>query len=413
MAIKFPDGFVWGAATSAHQVEGGNINSWSVWETEQAERLAAEAESKYGSLPIWESIKADAQNPDNYKSGQAVQHFERYDEDFALAAQIGIQAYRFSIEWSRIEPEEGKFNEAAIEHYREMIMDLRRRGIEPFVTLWHWPLPLWVADKGGWERASTGSLFVRYAERMATEFSDIVVYWITLNEPEGYAIHSYLNGTWPPQKKNIFTCFGVQNNLIAAHKQAYTAMKAINQRFEIGIAKNNTIFEPANHWPWTLAATKVLTWLFHDYFPRRINKSQDFFGLNYYTRELVGRNTRIKTGMRTDLGWEIYPRGIYRVLMDVRKYGKPIYITESGLADEMDQHRKDYLIHTLEYVAQAIADGADVRGYFHWSLLDNFEWDKGFWPKFGLIAVDRATGKRTLRPSAEEYGRIIAGNEID
>ena len=176
MIFQFPKGFYWGSATSAHQVEGDNVNDWSEWEKENAERLAKEAENKFGHLPNWSDIKEQAQSPQNYISGRACDHYNRYEEDFDIAKSLGHNAHRFSIEWSRIEPEEGKFNEKEIEHYRKVIKALKKRDIEPFVTLWHWTLPIWLADKGGVRNKKFILYFGRYVSKIVGEFnSDVKV----------------------------------------------------------------------------------------------------------------------------------------------------------------------------------------------------------------------------------------------
>src|SRR3990172_4361676 len=183
MIFQFPKGFYWGSATSAHQVEGDNVNDWSEWEKENAERLAKEAENKFGHLPNWSDIKEQAQSPQNYISGRACDHYNRYEEDFDIAKSLGHNAHRFSIEWSRIEPEEGKFNEKEIEHYRKVIKALKKRDIEPFVTLWHWTNPNWIRDLGGWENKKTVEYFLRYVRRIFNEYNDLVKFWIPVNEP--------------------------------------------------------------------------------------------------------------------------------------------------------------------------------------------------------------------------------------
>src|SRR3989338_9923295 len=185
--MKFPKDFFWGAATSSHQVEGNNHNDWSVWEKENAERLSQKSGGKYP--------------PENFISGGACDHYNRYKEDFDIAKSLGHNAHRFSIEWSRVEPEEGKFNEKELEHYRDVVQALRERDMEPFVTLWHWTLPLWLRDKGGVLAEYFPARFSRYVERVCHHIGKDVQFWITVNEPEIYALNSYVRGKWPPQKK--------------------------------------------------------------------------------------------------------------------------------------------------------------------------------------------------------------------
>ncbi|PIR58145.1 MAG: glycoside hydrolase family 1 protein, partial [Parcubacteria group bacterium CG10_big_fil_rev_8_21_14_0_10_38_31] len=243
MKFKFPEGFLWGSATASHQVEGGNVNDWSIWEKRNAERLAKNAKKKFGKLPIWESIKDEAENPENYISGIACDHYNRYEEDFDIVKSLGQNAFRFSIEWSRVEPEEGRFDDKEIEHYRKVIKALRSRGIEPFVTLWHWPLPAWLKDKGGWRSGEVVDYFGRYTKKTAEALGTDVKFWITLNEPLVYATHSYLKGAWPPQKKNPLYLLLVIRNLVRAHRTAYKTIKEINKDSQIGISKHNVYFD--------------------------------------------------------------------------------------------------------------------------------------------------------------------------
>ena len=402
MIFQFPKNFYWGSATSNYQVEGGNHNDWSEWEKENAERLAKETEKKFGHLQNWSEIKKEAQNPQNYISGRACDHYNRYEEDFDIAKSLEHSAHRFSIEWSRIEPEEGKFNEREIEHYRKVIKALRGRGIEPFITLWHWPIPIWLRDKGGWENKKVIDYFSRYAEKIVSSLKDDVKFWITINEPEIYANNSYLKGVWPPQEKSLFSYLRVVKNLIKVHRKVYRIIKTINPNSQLGIAKNNIYFEG-----WQLF---LINWWWNFYFLNQIKNYQDFIGLNYYFHRRFLKN---KNEIISDLGWEIYPEGIYYVLKDLKRYNKPIYITENGVADAKDKKREKFIKEHLRYVYKAIQEGVDVRGYFYWSLLDNFEWDKGFWPRFGLVEVDYKTGERKIRPSAYEYAEIIKENALN
>lgn len=400
MLFKFSEGFYWGAATSAHQVEGGNNNDWSVWEKENAERLAGEAKKK---RPKWQQEKfPEMFDPRNYVSGRACDHYNRYKEDFDIAKSLGHNAHRFSIEWSRIEPEEGKFDEKEIEHYRKVIRALRERGMDPFVTLWHWPVPLWLRGKGGWESKEIANYFCRYAEKIVSEFKNDVKFWITLNEPEIYALNSYLKSVWPPQKKNPVVYLRIIRNLIKAHKAAYKVIKKIQPDAQVGIAKNNVYFE---RWPLPL-----VDWWWNRYFLNQIKNEQDFIGLNHYFHRRFPEN---KNKIVSDMGWELYPEGIYCVLKSLKKYDKPIYITENGLADSRDEHREWFIKESLKNIHKAIREGIDVRGYFYWSLLDNFEWDKGFWPRFGLVEVDYKTMARKIRPSAEVYAEICKNNGFE
>ena len=411
----FPEGFYWGASTSAHQVEGGNTNDWSVWERENSARLAKEALSK--SYPG--HVLNDYPGPlrrENYVSGASVDHYGRYEEDFNIAKSLGHNAHRFSIEWSRIEPKEGEFSEREIEHYRKVINALRARGVEPFITLWHFTNPIWIKNIGGWTNKKTAFFFVRFAEKMVKEFGD-VKFWLTINEPMIYAGKSFLQGTWPPacrqegrKEKSLLKYIRVLNNFSVAHKKAYEAVKKVNRSAQVGIAKNNIYFEGKGL---NAVLANLADWWWNERFLDDIKDHQDFIGLNYYFHNRVkgfkfNQNENKKI---SDMGWEIYPEGIYRVLQNLAKYKKPIYITENGMAEAKDEKRADFIRSHLKWVNKAIKDSIDIRGYFYWSLLDNFEWDKGFWPRFGLLEVDHKTLERKIRESGLKYRDIILGKD--
>lgn len=409
--FKFPDGFLWGASTSAHQVEGENTNTWSEWEKENAGRLAEEAKSYWQP---WQLKKfPEILNADNYISGSACDHYRLFEEDFRLAKKLGHTATRISIEWSRIEPREGEFSEEGIAHYQKAISVLRELGIEPFITLWHWPLPLWLGDRGGWEDEKIVEFFARYSKKMAEALGKDVHFWITINEPEIYSSSSYLDGNWPPQKKDKAAYRRVFNNLINAHKKAYFEIKKTNPGAKVGVAKNNIYFENADGRLRSRLRKMREDQNWNFLFLNRIKKCQDFIGLNhYFHNRIVNGIYRNENKIVSDLGWEIYPEGIYFVLKDLKKYGKPIYILENGLADKNDERRGWFIWETLRNIKRAMNEGVDVKGYLHWSLIDNFEWDKGFWPRFGLIEVDYKTMERKPRHSAEFYREIIEGNGI-
>ena len=284
---KFPKGFLWGAASSAHQVEGSNHNDWTEWEKKNAERLAKESRARFGHLPNWKDIETEATNPSNYISGKACDHYNRYREDFDIAKELGHNAHRFSIEWSRIEPEEGKFDEREIEHYRDVIKSLRERGMEPFVTLWHWTLPVWLARKGGFSYRNFPNHFERYAKKIVREIGSDVKFWITLNEPDVVASQSYLKGVWPPQQKNLFIYYYALKNLIKAHKLAYIAIKKINQNAEVGIAKHQIPFEVARKTFVNFFLKVVGHYFWNRWFLNSIRNHQDFIGLNHYNRNVI------------------------------------------------------------------------------------------------------------------------------
>jgi beta-glucosidase len=400
--FHFPKGFLWGSSISSHQVEGNNVNDWTEWET--SEKRINELKKK-GHLHKY--------GLDNFLSRQAANHFHLFKDDYQLAKDMGHNALRISLEWSRIEPVEGKFSEDALAHYQTMIRHLRALNIEPLVTLWHWTIPTWLRDRGGWTNRHTAQLFTRYVEHVVAFLKDDVTFWVTLNEPEIYASNSYLVGVWPPQKKNPWLYWRCIHNLIAGHNLAYTAIHAIQPTAQVGIAKNNIYFEPHRNLGINRLITKVVHWWWNDYFLNQIREHQDYIGLNYYFRNKIHfwgiKNDNHHT---SDLGWELHPEGIYHVLTDLKKYNKPIYITENGLADATDQKRSWFIVQILKYVHQAGEEGANVKGYLHWSLIDNFEWDKGFYPRFGLVEVDYKTQTRRPRASAQLYAEIIAKNHL-
>jgi len=413
--LKFPPNFFWGASTSAHQVEGNNHNDWSEWEKENAGRLVEEARDKWQN---WQVKKfPEILKPENYLSGKACDHYNRYEEDFAIAKSLGHNAHRFSIEWSRIEPKEGEFDKKEIEHCRKVIKALRKRGLEPFVTLWHWTMPVWLAEQGGTGSAEFPAYFSRYAERIAKELKDEVKFWITINESTLVNFNAYVAGIWPPQKKCPRLFLKAEKNLSVAHKNAFNIIHKINPGSFVGFAHNIKFIEPKYRFCiFDRLAVLIYKYFSNDRIFKQIEGKYDFIGLNYYFHDKI----RFYSGRvppdnknKSDMGWEICPEGIYRVLKDVKKYGKPIYITENGLADKQDKNRKKFIEDHLYWIHKAIVEGIDVRGYFYWSLLDNFEWDKGFWPRFGLVGTDYKTMERTVRKSALEYAKICKNNELN
>lgn len=382
--FRFPKNFLWGAATSSHQVEGGNHNDWSEWE-KSPERLA--------------DLKKRGLNPEEFISGQACDHYHRFREDFDIAKQLGHNAHRFSIEWSRIEPEEGKFDEKEIEHYREVIRALRERGMEPFVTLWHWVVPVWVCNQGGWENKKTTIDFVRYCTKIASEFKNEVYYWVILNEPEYWTFHTYIVGNFPPGRRNLLKVPLLYLRLANAHRAVYQALKDIHPDFSVGIVESTGWIEPG--------FIRLFLNHFRNFlFPVFVRGYFDFFGLNYYRSvQLFGKSER----EQSEMGWEIYPEGIYRLAKQAyQKFKKPIIITENGIVDSFDTRRAAFIREHIQQIERALADGIDIRGYLYWSLLDNFEWESGFGPRFGLVEVDYKNAlERKIRPSAWEYKKII------
>ncbi len=386
----FPPGFLWGAATSAYQVEGGNKNDWSRWP------------------------KGDA--------GKAAGHYERFKEDFDLAKSLSHNAHRFSIEWSRIEPEEGKFNESELNHYREVILALKENGLEPFVTLWHFTLPVWFVEKGGWLNRNSAVYFERYVAKVVETYRHLgVKFWITLNEPDYiYAFEAYSRGRFPPQQKSFLKTIRVLKNLIKTHKKAYKIIHQHDPNSQVGFANNVIYFEAYGG----KFMNRILKFLANRYwnfwFFRKTMPCHDFIGCNYYYHNRIKFNwlhpaksfNRNDNCDVSDIGFEIYPEGIYHVLKNLKKYNLPIYILENGIADAKDEKREKFIKDHLYWIYKAIQKGVDVRGYFYWSLIDNFEWDKGFGPRFGLVEIDYKTMERKIRPSALEYRKIIENRSV-
>lgn len=412
---RFPRGFLWGAATSSHQVEGATFNDWSEWEKKHAERLAHESHGKFSHLSNWEDIKPLAEDPANYISGAACDHYNRFREDFDIAKSLGHNAHRLSLEWSRIEPEKGVFDKEAIAHYREVIQSLRERGLEPFVTLWHWTNPVWLANMGGPANRRFAEHFENYARFVVRELGDLVTFWMTLNEPTSVIGSSYITGQWPPQKKSKLTALRVYHILAATHKRAYHAIREINPYAQVGFGNILHSYEPYHkHSFFDVLAINFAHFFTNRYMMVLTANHHDYLAVQYYFHNRFKFPRKVHLGDKpvSDLGWEIYPKGIYNVLKEMSRYGLPIYITENGLADAKDEKRGDFITEHLEWIQHAIAEGVPVKGYFYWSLLDNFEWDKGFWPRFGLVHVDFITQKRTIRESARKYAEIVAQNSL-
>lgn len=387
-ALNFPKGFLWGAATSAYQVEGGNTNSdWSEF----------------------------------MSAGAACDQYNLYEKDFELAKSLNHNAERISIEWSRIEPREGEFDQAEINHYIKLLKVLKSLKFTVMLTLWHFSLPKWVADKGGWENGATVKYFERFVKKIVPYLADYVDFWITINEPGVYIYETYVERVWPNSKKSWVGQVKTFLNLVSAHKKVY---KFLHQSFPagkpVGIANNIMSFQAYHkHSITEQIAVSLNDFSINHLFYFLTKGTHDFLGINYYFHirfkhkgwVAQSENTLEQTHDVSDLGWEIYPEGIFEVLTDLSD-DIPIYITECGIATTNDDRRNRFLITYLQEVARAIKSGVNVRGFFYWSLLDNFEWHRGFEPRFGLIEVDFETQARKIRPSALVYTDIIQHNAI-
>lgn len=383
--------FLWGAATSSHQIEGGQDNDWTQWEEQ--------------------GRAAD-------RSGLATNHWELWRNDYALLGEIGLNSYRLSLEWSRIEPTLGTFNLEVLQQYRAMITHFRELGIVPLLTLHHFTLPRWVADRGGLLHPDAARWFARYVKRVMTHLGDLVDLYVTINEPMVFVVMGYLIGLWPPGTHGFARALRLIKRLVTVHRAAYQTIKEARPDAWVGLAHHLIAFEPLRPNSWADHMTsRVLHYLMNDRFIRLVGNAQDFIGINYYTRQYAHWSRGLhpipsRPGQPlTDLGWEIYPQGLIDVLQKIHTWDKPILVTENGIATNEDPVREHYLEDHLQMISHAQRLGLDIRGYFHWSLLDNFEWAEGYAPRFGLVGIDYQTLTRTIRPSAKRYAEIIRANQ--
>lgn len=409
LPFHFPKKFLWGAATSAHQIEGKTHNQWSVWELENAKSLANRAEYTTAHVPVWEEIKTQAQQPENYISGNAVDHYNRYEEDFALIKKLNMNAFRFSVEWSRIEPAEGAWNAEALAHYKTYVRKMKAKGIEPIMTLFHFSLPVWFAEKGGFRKRRNVKYFVRFAEKVLQEIGSEIRYVITVNEPEVYAQQSYMAGNWPPNKTSKRDMIAVYANLAHAHNRVAKLAHSMSRRYKVSVAKNIVHHYAGDDALLSRASAVVARWLADDIFFFFTKRHMDWIGVNYYfSNRYYGYRCHNPNEQVSDLGWDMQPENIQFVLERLFvKYNKPIIVTENGVADMHDETRQWWITRTLGAMHRAVQNGVPLEGYLHWSLLDNFEWAYGKWPRFGLCAVEYSTGKRTPRKSATWFAQVI------
>ncbi len=427
--LHFPPDFRWGCGTAAHQVEGGNTNNdWHAWE------------------------QGEGHIADGQKSGLACDWWNHAEADLELAAAMGQNAHRLSVEWSRIEPSEGKWDDAALGRYRQMLRFMREQGIEPMVTLHHFTTPLWLAERGGWENPAIIPLFERFATKVAESLGEFCDVWCSINEPLIYAVLGWLAGeprsemhhqlTFPPGKHDMDLMLKVVENLFLGHGAAYYAIHRIQPHARVGGVHNLTYYQPL-HPNSPLDAFVVgqrerlmnlsgLEATLHGRIPRLLGSrrvrelanTSDFIGLNYYDRVVLTFDSGspgtlfskqvIPAGAEiSDLHYgEVYPEGLYHLLKRLSRYGKPIYITENGLPDADDDRRPAFLITHLRQVWKAVMQNMPVMGYYHWTLVDNFEWAEGWNLRFGLIEVNPETQERKLRRSGELYAEICKTNTL-
>lgn len=408
---RFPQGFLWGAAVAGHQVEGDNVHS-DAWLLEN----------------VKPSIFVEP-------SGAGVDHYRLFAEDIAMLASLGLNTFRFSIEWARVEPEEGMFSVAAIEHYRDVLKACHKHKIKAVVSFNHFITPYWFGGRGGWEAEGAAQLFARYCSKVAQELGGMMTLATTFNEPNLarllFGIPGPLSGLTgiPPEKAMLAEAgkragtgkfsswiFGdfdkIETGLLEGHRLGYQAIKAACPKLPVGlslaIADDQAVGDPAMRD--RKRAIAYLPWF------KAVSEHGDFVGVQTYTRALVSPEGELPTpaGARlTSNGMEFWPEALGATIRYTAEHVKlPIYVTENGISTDDDKQREEYIQRALKGVAGCLRDGIDVRGYLHWSLLDNFEWIFGYKPHFGLIAVDRATMRRTIKPSARLLGSIARKNGI-
>jgi beta-glucosidase len=387
---RFPEGFVWGVATAAHQIEGGNFNNdWWVWEHDPASGCAE-------------------------PSGDACDSYNRWDQDVDLVAGLGLGAYRFSLEWSRIEPAPGEYSTAALAHYRRMCEACRERGVEPVVTFHHFSLPRWMADRGGWENADAPERFAGFVVKAGAHLGDVIGHACTINEPNVIGVTGYTLGEFPPGVKDDLTRhLAVNDALVRAHRLAVDALRAGPGRFPVGITLSmaELVAEEGGD-SVRDAAEEILENGF-----LRATTGDDFVGVQCYTRIHFGPHGKAAddpTVAQTQMGYEYWPQVVEHTVRRAAKYtGIPVIVTENGIATDDDTQRIRYMADALRGVRRCLDEGIDVRGYFVWSLMDNFEWAHGYRPKFGLCAVDRDTFERRPKPSARWFGAVARANSLE
>jgi beta-glucosidase len=387
-ADRFPEGFVWGTATAAHQVEGGNWNNdWWAWEH-------------------------DPSSPCVEPSGDACDHWHRWPDDIRLLAELGIRAYRFSLEWSRIEPEDGEFSRASLEHYRRMCAACHEHGLTPVVTFHHFTTPRWVAARGGWTAPETADRFARYCARAAAHLGDVMGRACTLNEPNIVATMGYLAGIFPPGARDPALRLRANDVLIAAHRQAVDAIRSVATPPPVGLTLATSDWQAESGGE---ATRDRLRRDMEDVFLEAA-RGDDFVGVQTYTRMRVGPEGLLgpAPGVRTTLmGYEFWPEALEATIRRAWEVARvPVLVTENGIGTTDDAERIEYVTAALRGVLRCLADRLPVEGYFYWSALDNFEWALGYRPTFGLIAVDRETQARTLKPSARWLGRVAHANAL-
>lgn len=421
--FKLPEHFLFGTATASLQIEGGDRNNnWY--------RFCEEQKTKDGT----HCFVAD-------------DHWNRFEEDIRLMEELNQQTYRMSVEWSRIEPEKGRFSEEALRHYRTEIRMLLDHNIHPLVTLHHFSNPIWFEDMGGWAKKESVECFIHFTTKVVSSLGDLVEEWITINEPNVYLEGTYSSGNFPPGKPSLINYFKGARYMVRAHIEAYHTIHKIRKEHhflgetKVGTANHIRVFDLPNKRIMANLPRNLIDYVFHSLFmegmiygkfkfPIGLNRYPygkkvfcDFIGINYYSRDIIKfswnplrmfADLTVQKGAQTnDMGWEIYPEGLYRVCKKYwNLYKQPIYITENGICDAEDQKRSPFIYDHLAEIKKLIDEGVQIERYYHWSLLDNFEWDEGLTPRFGLVDVDYETQKRTIRRSGHFYGEIAKAGGV-
>ncbi len=423
--FSLPNDFMLGSATAATQIEGNDKNTnWYHW-------------YKQGKI----------ENNDN--PFVASDHYNHLEEDLNILKELNQETYRLSVEWSRIEPKENEWSEDGIKYYRNELKALIDSGIKPLVTLHHFSHPEWFEQKGQWINKNSVDYFLRFVKKVLINIGDLVSDYCTINEPNVMVMSSFIDGDFPPgNKDDLKSYFKASKNLILSHIKSYELIHEIrnNKGFndtKVGFAMHYTYLEADGKHKRTKYSLKAMNYLFHTIFEKgfieakssfpitfsyekKYDRYCDFIGVNYYTRHVIYPSSNIATLFGeaaidktipkeelSDMGWQIYPKGLYYVIKEVyEKYKLPIYITENGIADKNDSKRASYIYEHLKEVGKLIEEGVDVQRFYYWSTMDNLEWNFGFWPKFGLVEIDYENGNRKIRESAKFYSEICKNKRV-
>jgi beta-glucosidase len=386
--LEFPDGFYWGTATAAHQIEGGNVNSdW--WRFEHTPGSGA-------SEP----------------SGDACDSWHRYEQDLDLVASFGLNCVRFSVEWARIEPERGEFSVAALDHYKRVIAACHARSLVPIVTLHHFTLPRWVADEGGFESPHIAEWMGIYAERVALALGDGIGIACTINEPNIVSCMGYLFAIFPPKKTGWERFQTVNATMRDCHRTMVNALKRGPGTFPVGLTLSMSQYEAVDG-----GEERLASWvkeMENGYLEAA--RGDDFLGVQCYSKTRISPTGQVSPRPGedvTDMGYLYWPQCVESTVRRAVAVARvPIFVTENGIATTNDRRRIDYLEEALVGLHRCIRDGLDVRGYCQWSLLDNFEWVLGYSQRFGIVSVDRTTFVRTPKDSAHWYGAVARANAL-